>query len=314
LKDQVNRELEQKVMERTREINEQKEEIESQRDEIEAQRDLVFAQKNEITDSINYAKRIQLALLPRKANLDLIMPEYFVLCKPKDILSGDFYWIREAEGSLIIVSADCTGHGVPGAFMSILGITLLNEQLGKGRLEDPGEILDSLRTKVKEMLVQQGKVEEQKDGMDMAIAIIHKEKRELQFAGANTPLFLIRESSQLTGDEPGAEVPVVSNGSHLFELKGDRQPFGVYWKETKFTNHRVKLRDRDTLYVFTDGFIDQFGGEQRKKFKTYRFKELLLSIQHEPMHKQKQLLDDAFSSWRGDIEQIDDLCIVGARI
>jgi serine phosphatase RsbU (regulator of sigma subunit) len=314
LKDKVNRELEIKVRERTREISEQKEEIESQRDEIEAQRDLVLAQKNEITDSIDYAERIQLALLPRKEILDRIMPEYFIMYKPKDILSGDFYWVKEVKKSLIIVSADCTGHGVPGAFMSILGITLLNEQLGKTKLEDPGVILDNLRVKIKEMLVQQGSVEEQKDGMDMAIAIIHKEKKELHFAGANHPLFLVRHSSQHSGSEPEPGVASDGNDFHLFELKGDRQPIGVYWQERKFTTHRMRLMDRDTLYVFTDGFIDQFGGERRKKFKIHRFKELLLSIQGEPMRKQKQLLEEAFNSWRGDLEQIDDLCVIGVRV
>ena len=174
LKDKVNRELEQKVKERTREI----------------------------TDSIDYAQRIQDAVLPRKEYLDQIMSEYFIFYKPKDIVSGDFYWIKEVNKSLIVVAADCTGHGVPGAFMSMLGITLLDEQLGKTRLDAPGEILDNLRSKVKEMLVQKGQTEEQKDGMDMAIAIIDKEKKELQFAGANNPLFLIRNSSQIAGTEP----------------------------------------------------------------------------------------------------------------
>ena len=250
LNDKVNRELEQKVRERTREI----------------------------TDSINYAQRIQVAVLPRKAYLDQIMSEYFVFYKPKDIVSGDFYWIKEVNRSLIVVAADCTGHGVPGAFMSMLGITLLNEQLGKSGLDAPGEILDNLRSKVKEMLVQQGKTEEQKDGMDMTIVIINKEKKELQFAGANSPLFLIRNSSQLTEEEPVLEASPAGNGSHLFEYKGDRQPIGFYWEETKFTSHRVNLMDHDTVYLFSDGFIDQFGGESRKKYKIHRFKELLVIL------------------------------------
>ncbi|TFH26111.1 MAG: PDZ domain-containing protein [Bacteroidia bacterium] len=314
LKDKVKRELEQKVQERTREISEQKEEIQSQRDEIEEQRDMVFAQKKEITDSIDYAQRIQVAVLPRKEYLDWIMPEYFVFYKPKDVVSGDFYWIEKVNNSLIVVAADCTGHGVPGAFMSMLGITLLNEQLAKSKLDDPGKILDNLRSRVKVMLAQQGKTEEQKDGMDMTIAIIHKEKKELQFAGANSPLFLIRNSSQLTGSEPGLEASLASHGSHLFEFKGDRQPIGYYWEESKFTSHRIHLMEHDTVYVFSDGFIDQFGGEARKKYKVHRFKELLLSIQKESMDTQKQLLKDAYESWRGDIDQIDDVCVIGVRI
>jgi serine phosphatase RsbU (regulator of sigma subunit) len=286
LKDKVNRELEQKVKERTREI----------------------------TDSIDYAQRIQDAVLPGKEYLDQIMSEYLIFYKPKDVVSGDFYWIKEINRALIVVAADCTGHGVPGAFMSMLGITLLDEQLGKPRLDDPGEILDNLRAKVKEMLAQKGHTKEQKDGMDMAIAIIDKEKKELQFAGAHNPLFLVRKSSQITGAETGIGESVVGNGFHLLEYKGDRQPIGVYWEETKFTSHRVKLMDRDAIYLFSDGFIDQFGGKPRKKYKIQRFKELLLSFQKESMDKQEELLNHAFESWRGDTEQIDDVCVIGVRI
>jgi serine phosphatase RsbU (regulator of sigma subunit) len=287
LKDKVNRELEQKVKERTMEI----------------------------TDSIDYAQRIQLALLPAREYLDQIMPEHFVFYKPKDIVSGDFYWIKEVDNSLIVVAADCTGHGVPGALMSMLGITLLDEQLGKTRLDAPGEILDNLRSKVKEMLVQNGQAEEQKDGMDMAIAIIDKDKKELRFAGANNPLFLIRDSDRLIETEPRiTEVSQRKQNYHLYELKGDKQPIGVHWEETKFSSRFVKLLDHDTLYIFTDGFVDQFGGEHRKKFKSHRFKELLLSFQEESLEKQHQLLEDAFESWREDYEQIDDVCIIGVRV
>jgi serine phosphatase RsbU (regulator of sigma subunit) len=286
LKDRVNRELEQKVKERTREI----------------------------TDSIDYAQRIQDAVLPGPEFLDQIMSEYLVLYKPKDVVSGDFYWIKELNNSLIVVAADCTGHGVPGAFMSMLGITLLDEQMGSAGLDDPAEILENLRSKVKELLAQKGHKEEQKDGMDMAIAIIDKKKKTLQFAGAHNSLYLIRGSSQISQTEPGLEASVKSKDFHLFELKGDKQPIGVYWEETKFSTHRLSLMDQDALYVFTDGFIDQFGGGQRKKYKSHRFKELLLSIQNEPMDKQKKLLEKAFESWRGDVEQIDDVCVIGVRI
>jgi len=198
--------------------------------------------------------------------------------------------------------------------MSMLGITLLDEQLGGGRLNAHGKIQDNLRSKVKKMIAQKGKAEEQKDGMDMAIAIIDKEKKELQFAGAHNPLYLIRDSSQLTVSEAELEASMVSNGSHLFELKGDKQPIGVHWEEKKFTNHRVRLVENDTLYLFSDGFVDQFGGEQCKKYKSKRFKELLLSFQKESMDKQKQLLEDALENWRGDMDQIDDVCIIGLRM
>jgi serine phosphatase RsbU (regulator of sigma subunit) len=314
LKDKVNRELEQKVEERTREIREQKEEIESQRDEIEAQRDLVFAQKKEITDSIGYAQRIQAAILPNKSYLDEVIPEYFVLFKPRDIVSGDFYWIKEVGSSVVIVAADCTGHGVPGAFMSMLGITLLAEQLGDGKLEKPGEILGQLRAKVKQMLVQEGSIQEQKDGMDMAIAVIDKEKRKLQFAGAYNPLYLVRSKENLGKEKIGTEEKVEGDGSVLFELKGDKQPIGIHWEETKFTTQNVKLEEGDSVYVFSDGYVDQYGGVNRKKFKTQKFKDLLLSVQAESMEKQKQVLENTFENWKGNIEQIDDVCVIGVRV
>jgi len=293
LKDQANLELEQKVEERTREIT---------------------AQKREITDSIDYAQRIQFTVLPGEDELDMIMPEHFVIFRPKDVVSGDFYWIKQIRDSLIIVAADCTGHGVPGAFMSMLGITLLDEQLGKARLDSPGQILDNLRKKVKQMLVQKGRAEEQKDGMDMAIVILNKEKNELLYAGAHNPLYLVRNNGQIAGMGSGKEASLIHNGSHLYEFKGDRQPIGFHPEETKFTNHRLTLMDKDTIYIFTDGFIDQYGGEQRKKFKSRRFKELLLSVQKESMDKQKELLAQTFEDWRGENEQIDDVCVIGFRI
>jgi len=314
LKDKVNRELEQKVRERTREIREQKEEIEAQRDEIEAQRDLVFAQKKEITDSIDYAQRIQAAILPHKSYLDQVIPEYFVLFKPRDIVSGDFYWIREMENSVVVVAADCTGHGVPGAFMSMLGITLLTEQLGKGFLEQPGEILGQLRAKVKQMFAQEGSIGEQKDGMDMAIAVIDKKKRELQFAGAYNPLYLVRKKELGSDSEFGADKPLEGDHALLYELKGDKQPIGIHWEETKFSSQLVKLKEGDTVYVFSDGYVDQYGGARKKKFKTQKFKELLLSVQAESLEHQKHLLEETFENWRGDIEQIDDVCVIGLRV
>lgn len=176
------------------------------------------------------------------------------------------------------------------------------------------EILGQLRAKVKEMLVQQGSIHDQKDGMDMAIAILDKEKRELQFAGANNPLYLIRNREQLNGDEFDSGATVETDNSLLFELKGDKQPIGIHWEETDFTSHLIKLQEYDTIYLFSDGYVDQYGGENRKKFKTPRFKELLLSVQAESMDRQKQLIDNAFESWRGNIEQIDDVCVIGLRV
>lgn len=328
LQGKVTRELEEKVKERTVEIRhknelleEQKEEVEAQRDEIEAQRnqlsiqrDLVVSQKKEITDSINYAQRIQSAILPQHNYLQKVMPEYFIFFKPKDIVSGDFYWIKEINGQLIIVGADCTGHGVPGGFMSMLGITLLNDLAGQGSLDRPGEILGQLRLKVKEMLAQEGKSQEQKDGMDMALFIIDRDQGKLQFAGANNPLYLIRRKELIKGEELESFASQETQDFQLFELKGDKQPIGIHWEEKDFTDHTFGLQKHDTVYVFSDGMVDQYGGPDRKKYKALNFKKLLLSMQEEPMGKQKQLIENTFESWRNNFEQIDDVCVIGVRM
>jgi len=289
-------------------------EIRTQKEEVETQRDLVIVQKREITDSINYAQRIQTAVLPNQEYMDAIMPEYFVLFKPRDIVSGDFYWVKEVHDHLVIVGADCTGHGVPGAFMSMLGITLLNGIIGDNCFDAPSAILEQLRLKIKELLVQEGNSEEQKDGMDMVIAILNRTTQELHYAGANNPLYLIREKVQVQGTGLESYESLENEDFQLFELKGDKQPVGVHWEETSFKNHTVKVQKQDTIYLFSDGIIDQYGGEDRKKYKSVNFKKLLLSIQEEALEKQKQLIENTFESWRGNHEQIDDVCVVGIRV
>jgi serine phosphatase RsbU (regulator of sigma subunit)/ligand-binding sensor domain-containing protein len=288
--------------------------VRSATNEIRIQKEEVETQRDQLTDSINYAQRIQTAVLPNKQYMDTIMPEYFVLFKPRDIVSGDFYWVKEVQDHLVIVGADCTGHGVPGAFMSILGITLLNDLIGDRCFNAPGAILEQLRLKIKELLVQENNVESQKDGMDMIVAILNKTTRELHYSGANSPMYLIRKKIQLGGNGPDSNEFFENGDFQLIELKGDKQPVGVHWEETSFTNHTIKLHERDSLYIFSDGFIDQFGGENRKKFKSVNFKKLLLSIQEESLENQKKLLDNAFESWRGKLEQIDDVFVVGVRV
>jgi serine phosphatase RsbU (regulator of sigma subunit) len=271
-------------------------------------------QKELITDSITYAQRIQSAILPSDEVMAELLPDHFVLYRPKDIVSGDFYWIKEVQDHLIIVGADCTGHGVPGAFMSMLGITMFNDLIGDRCFDAPGAILDRLRENVKEMLVQQGNTDEQKDGMDLAIAVYNKTTREIHFSGANNPLYIIRKKSQPEQKdlEPFASL---DNGDYrLFELKGDKQPIGTHWEETPFRTTSVKLRDEDSFYMFSDGYIDQYGGENRKKFKSMNFKKLLLSVQKESMEKQRQTLEETFDQWKGPHEQIDDIIVLGVRI
>jgi serine phosphatase RsbU (regulator of sigma subunit) len=271
-------------------------------------------QKELITDSITYAQRIQSAILPSPEKLEELLPDHFVLFKPKDIVSGDFYWIKEVQDHLIIVGADCTGHGVPGAFMSMLGITMFNELIGDKCFDAPGAILDRLREKVKEMLVQQGNGDEQKDGMDLAICVYNKTNRELHFSGANNPLYIIRKKDQPEQKEllPFASI---DNGAYsLFELKGDKQPIGAHWEETPFRTTSVCLKEQDSFYLFSDGYIDQFGGVDRKKFKSMNFKKLLLSVQKESMDSQRQTLEQTYEQWRGHYEQIDDIIVLGVKV
>ncbi len=271
-------------------------------------------QKDMITDSITYAQRIQSAILPSQELMDELLREHFILFRPKDIVSGDFYWIKEVQDHLVIVGADCTGHGVPGAFMSMLGITMFNDLISDSCYDAPGDILDQLRVKVKEMLVQQGNSDEQKDGMDLAIAVFNKTTRELHFSGANNPLYIIRKKSQPLQAELEPYASIENGDFRLFELKGDKQPIGTHWEETPFRTTSVYLKEQDSFYMFSDGYIDQFGGADRKKFKSMNFKRLLLSVQTESMDIQRKTLEQTFDQWRGPIEQIDDIVVLGVRV
>lgn len=302
------------IRETNRKINAQRDEIENQRDKIQHQHDLVFSQKEMITDSISYAQRIQSALLPSEELLREAIPEHFILFKPKDIVSGDYYWVKEVQDHVVIVGADCTGHGVPGAFMSMLGITLLNDLISDRCFNAPSAILEQLRSKIKELLVQNGDSEEAKDGMDLALAIFNKKNRELLFAGANNPVYIIRNKELPVGKDLDSYRSTENGEFQLFEIKGDRQPIGVHWEETPFTNHAVMLEENDTFYLFSDGFVDQYGGEKRKKFKSLNFKRLLLTLQEKDMSEQGRIIEENFESWKGDMEQIDDISVIGVRV
>ncbi|PID92263.1 MAG: hypothetical protein CSA96_04110 [Bacteroidetes bacterium] len=290
--------------------------IENVRNEerLRKQHELVLQQQQAITDSISYARRIQKAVLPSSAYISNIHSDYFSLYKPRDILSGDFYWIREIGGYKVFIVADCTGHGIPGALMSMLGVTLLNEQFRTFGIRKPGLILNHLRNKVKEMLAQEGKSRDQKDGMDMAIAILSPDYSTLQYAGANIPLFLTRDKS--AGYPIDLRLPLVLEDENhlLFRLKPDTQPIGVHWEEREFETRETNLYHGDSLYMITDGFMDQFGGEGRRKFKARRMKELLLSLQPSDMKEQGKAMEAAFEAWRGRNEQIDDVCVFGLHI
>jgi len=314
-------ELEEEIEKATRQIRKQKEKVESQRDEIKAQRDelkiqrdLVLSQKQEITDSINYARKIQSAVIPDQAHMESIMPEYFVLFRPRDIVSGDFYWVKEIRNFLVVAVGDCTGHGVPGAFMSMLGISLLNEQVGESHFDKPGEILDRLRKKVKYTLTQEGRFKEQKDGMDMVLVMLDRNTRELQFAGAFNPLYLLRDKS-VAGYTGMERFPSLDSGEHrMFEVKGDPQPIAIHESEYDFTTWTIQLMEGDVIYLFTDGFPDQIGGKLGKKFLTRNFKKTILELQHLSMIEQKKSLESTLDEWMTGYEQVDDITVMGIKV
>ncbi len=277
------------------EILQQKEEIEAQRDEIEAQRDHIVKQNEEITKSIEYAKRIQTAVMPSKEFIDNILPEYFILFKPRDIVSGDFFWMEKKDGKIIVVAADCTGHGVPGAFMSMLGVSFLNEIIAETKGTQANMILNKLRDLIKSTLSQTGKEGESKDGMDIALCVIDFETKKLEFAGAYNPLYLIR------------------NGE-LIETKADKMPVGIHLIEKdSFSNNIIDFKTGDSIYLFSDGYISQFGGDDGRKYMAKPFKTFLTSIADKPMEKQKQLLEQNLEEWQGYHPQVDDILVIGIK-
>tara|TARA_B100000809_G_scaffold263054_1_gene315411 strand:- start:1803 stop:3017 length:1215 start_codon:yes stop_codon:yes gene_type:complete len=296
-------ELEDKVKERTAEISLQNKEIKAQKDQIEEQRDKAIKvseslksayekienQNKRITDSIHYAKRIQTAILPSEEYLDSVVENHFVLYKPKDIVSGDFYWASEKNGLSIIAAADCTGHGVPGAFMSMIGNTILNKVVNENGVTKPSDILFQLR----DGIFKSFNSSESKDGMDISIISYDRDNRLLEFAGANNPMYLVREGN-------------------LEVIKGDKQPVGYFLgKEAPFTNHTIHILPEDVVYIFSDGYQDQFGGERDTKFMVGRYKKLLLEHHQKSGQLQRQILDDTIEDWMAETKQIDDILIIG---
>jgi serine phosphatase RsbU (regulator of sigma subunit) len=251
-----------------------------------------------VTDSIAYAGKIQGALIP---NSDLFaghFAHYFVLNRPKDVVSGDFHWYhRISDDQCLVAAADCTGHGLPGAMMAAIGCSLLNELVVQYPHKDPAELLGMLNERMTRTLHQSGKRKGAGDGMDVALCRIDRKEREILFAGAFRPLYWMHEG-QLT------------------VINGDRQPIGgsQHDADRKFTVHRVAYHQGDRLYLFSDGYVDQFGGPERKKFMTARFNEILLASQHLPLSAQSEVLERAFVEWKGENEQVDDVCIVGLEV
>jgi serine phosphatase RsbU (regulator of sigma subunit) len=228
--------------------------------------------------------------------MDKVFPEHFVLWKPRDIVSGDFYWMMQKNNKAILAAADCTGHGVPGAFMSIMGISFLNEIANNKEVQTAAEALNQLRHNVITSLNQEGSETDTKDGMDISLCVYDMDNMMMQFAGAYNPLYMIRDGE-------------------LSVIKADRMPIGVHERDDRpFTNMEFSMHQGDIFYILSDGYIDQFGGKDGKKFMTKKFKELILEIHHLPMAEQKEVLWEKFLEWRGDIEQVDDIIIIGIKV
>jgi len=316
------------IEKQNRVLEQQKEEIIAQRDEIEEQRDLATRQKKDIMDSIIYARRIQQAILPPESLIEKSFSDHFILYKPRDIVSGDYYWMSQIDNKTILVAADCTGHGVPGAFMSLLGNSFLNEIVNKDFEKNhaltlhANEILNQLREQIIAALHQKTGANDTKDGMDMSLCVFNSRTNILEFSGAFNPLYLIRSSKSdfYPSEEKIEELKSkrsffqIDENYGLIEYKADRMPVGVSDLVDSFTNHELQVYPNDALYIFSDGFVDQFGGARGKKFKPRAFKTALLNMQHQNMSTQKEILDNILENWKGDEEQVDDILVMGIKI
>ena len=262
--------------------------------EINHQRKLLEEKNKDITDSINYAKRIQTALMASDSLLTKNLPEYFILYKPKDIVSGDFYWAEKLQDKFLIATCDCTGHGVPGAFMSLLGVSFLNEITKERNITRPDLIFNHLRDDIIKALNPEGK-EEGKDGMDAVLCSFDFAKMEMEASCANNPMWILRNNEWI-------------------EINPDKFPIGMQGDLKPFSLQKFQLQKGDLIYTFTDGYADQFGGEKGKKFKYKNLQQVLFDHSSESMGGQKKILNDTIEKWKGDLEQVDDILVVGIRV
>ena len=267
--------------------------IENQKKEVESQKHLVEEKNREITDSINYAKRIQSAILPQEKLIKEHLPSSFILYKPKDIVAGDFYWFEVVDDFIFFAAADCTGHGVPGALVSVVCHNALNRSLKEFSLTNPADILD----KTREIVVTEFEKsdEDVKDGMDISLCVLDKNNLTLNWSGAHNPLWILRNNEML-------------------EYKADKQPIGKFAFAKPFTNIEIEILEKDEIYISTDGFQDQFGGEKGKKFKASQLKEMLIVNSQKTMNEKFSVLDQTFELWKGNLEQVDDVCLIGFKI
>jgi serine phosphatase RsbU (regulator of sigma subunit) len=276
-----------------------KQKLEMQNIEIEKQNKTLEYKNKEITDSINYARNIQMASIPAEDRFHQAFDQSFVFYKPKDIVSGDFYWIYEADQVIYYATGDCTGHGVPGGFMTMLGLTFLEEIIAGRRIEDPAEVLNLLRAKIINALNQNGSIGEQKDGMDITICRVDKTNNTLSYASANNSLYVIRRNE---------DAPIME------KLPADRQPCGFYHNNQPFTTRTVQLKQGDCIYTLTDGYADQFGGPKGKKFRVKELENILLKACHKTFKEQRDVLSNELNKWQGNLEQVDDVLIIGVSV
>jgi len=279
-------------------IDRQREEIEYQRDMAVVQRDKIATQQEEINDNILYASRIQFALLPPKEIIEQLLPKHFILNRPKDVVSGDFYWVSQNRNKTVVAVSDCTGHGISGAMMSMLGTAFLNEIINKNDITNPAQILEQLRERVISSLHQQisDNIEYSRDGMDISICIIDILDNTLEYSGANNPVYLFRQEE-------------------LIELKPDKMPIGIHeFCNQEFNTIKLDLKSADTIYMFSDGFSDQFGGSRGKKLKYNKFKSILKELNSIDFTSRENTLNEIFDNWRGENEQIDDVMVLGFEI
>jgi serine phosphatase RsbU (regulator of sigma subunit) len=262
--------------------------------QLEMKNRIIEEKNRDIVSSIRYARRIQSAILPPDEVFGKYFSDCFILYKPKDIVSGDFYWVAEKNGKILVAAVDCTGHGVPGAFLSIVGNNSLNKIVNQNGITRPSEILDALNEEVVEVLRHEANPE-LKDGMDIALCSVDRLNGKMEYAGAFNPLWKMSDGN-------------------LTEVKADRVAIGLKGKQEKYANHEVNLRKGDVFYIFTDGYADQFGGKDSKKFKLKQLRELVVSIHQKPLPEQKSLLDRKFEEWKQNHDQVDDILVIGIRV
>ena len=287
------------VKEKNEELNQQNEEILAQRDEIDRQREALQIKNHDVQESINAAERIQLAFFQSEEREKALLPPHFVVFKPRDVVSGDFYWshIAEEKGKKFtyISVVDCTGHGIPGAVMSMLGLSLIKEVMNKTISPTPAQLLDNLRKFLIRELSQEGKESSVKEGMDMSIIRIDQENHEILYAGANNPVYL-------------------SDGNEVVIYKADKQSISFHEEPKPYTNKKIEYDKGNMIYLFSDGYADQFGGPSNKKIGYKKFRNLLEDISNLEINDQQTKLEDFFKSWQGDEDQIDDVCLIGMKL